>query len=120
MDPITTAIIAAASGGVAQPLVKELYAELMKYIRTNYGKSNLPTTVDMLEETPESDALPGLLREEVARSGADKDTELTQLAVQILNSLKNNPEGQKTLKMVNCKVGIVAGDHTVINGDINL
>ena len=120
MDPITTAIIAAASGGLAQPLVNDLYASLMQYVRSKYGKSNLPATLDMLENSPESAALPDLLCEEVKRTGADKDAELTRLAEEILDSLQSSREGQRIIEIVKSKVGVICGDNATFKGDINL
>ena len=61
MDPITTAIIAAASGGVAQPLVKELYIKLRQYIRTKYGE-DIPQTMKKLEKKPASGHVQGIER----------------------------------------------------------
>ena len=120
MDPISTAIIAAMASGLTQPLVSETYTRLMTYIRTKYEKTDLPATVDRLKKKPDSKALPGLLSEELARTGAGNDEELKQLAAQILKILQSSPEGRKTITMVNCKIGVSAGDHAIFHGDINL
>ena len=118
MDPISTAIIAAVSGGVAQPLIKDLYTGLMKYIRSKYGE-DIPQTMKKLEKKPASGYIQGALAEELNDAGALKDQELLKLAAQLTAHIKPGSVTQKKILVKESTVGVI-GDNVTIGGDLKV
>ena len=118
MDPITSAIIAAASGGVAQPLVNDLYTKLMKYVRGKYGE-DIPQTMKKLEKKPANRNIQGILVDELYDAGALSDQELLRMAEQLMAKIKPGSITQKNILVENSIVGVV-GDNVTIGGDLNV
>ena len=112
MDPLTVIVSAMTAGvtvalkDVAGQTVKDAYAGLKRLILDNYGdKEDVDQAVDNLEAKPESESRQGMLKEELAASGAAQDEKLLQAAHALLREA--DPEGTK------------AGHYTII-GDGNV
>ncbi len=124
MEPITTAIIAAVSTKMAQTVVVDSYNKLKSLIKSKFGDTNdLSLAIDKYEEK-KSDAWRDEIDGEDKAIKAQGDDELIKLAKEIYKKIQETPEGQKVISKYNLtikdsKIGVV-GDHTVINGDLNL
>lgn len=100
MDPITTAIIAAAAAGVAssagevsKQAVLDAYNGLKTLIQRKFGTdSDLAEAVEKVELKPDSQARQALLQEEVAAAQADEDPELQEAAQTVLAQMKQEPQ----------------------------
>ncbi len=94
MDPITTAL----AGGLTdtgKKLIIDAYDALKAALRQKYGlTSDLANAVAQLEQKPDSGSRRGVVQEEVAAAGADKDADLLALAQALLDRLKEQPGGQ--------------------------
>lgn len=101
MEPVTMAIMAAITAGVAkgaadvgENLLTDAYAALKALLRRRFGdRSDLAKAVDELETRPASTARQQVLAEEVAASGADRDPELLAAATALLAQLQAQPGG---------------------------
>lgn len=134
MDPITTAIVAALSEGVAgmatqatevgKMMVKDTYDAIKKAIQKKFGDdSKVIKAVTELEKEPDfkpnRDALAG--RIEQADAAADKD--LLKLAEALMAALQKTTEGRSALskynvRIENSQVGIV-GDNAHVEGGLH-
>jgi hypothetical protein len=99
MDPLSAAIFAAVSAGLAQGVgdvakqaLVDGYARLKRLLAHRFGdKSEVIDAVQRLETRPDSAARRDLLVEEVHRSGADADEELLTAARDLLTRLQTDP-----------------------------
>ena len=99
MDPITTAIIAAASAGIVTGLgqasqqgVQDVYNALKAVLKRKFGDgSDLVDAVEKVEEKPQSEARQALLQEEVETSGAAQDPEVKEAAETLLAEMQAVP-----------------------------
>src|SRR5215469_147003 len=84
MDPITAAILAALSAGMAEvgkEGVLDAYKALKSLLSRKFGsRSQLIKAVDDLERNPTSQARTAVLQEEVAKAKADQDPDLYRAA----------------------------------------
>lgn len=127
MDTITGALVTAATSGltkVGTSAIVDTYNGIKTLIQNKYGNTDLPDAVEKLEQKPDSQSRQGMVQEELETAGADKDQEMLELVNQLIESLKETPEGQKAigkynLNIQNSKVGNI-GDHAKIKGGINL
>jgi hypothetical protein len=90
MDPITTALALGASAGVksiAEKAIKDSYAGLKALIQRKYAT----VKVEQLEVDPSSKNRRGVLEEELAVAGADKDREVLQKAQELLEASHGLP-----------------------------
>lgn len=95
MDPVTLAIIAAISAGlakgageVAQSAVKDTYSGLKKLLARKFGHtSDVVQAVASAEAKPDSEARKSVLREEIEASGAATDPEVIAAARELLEGL---------------------------------
>jgi hypothetical protein len=102
MEPVSTAILAAVAGGLAQAAgetvstaVADAYGALKSLLRRRFGNdSPVATAVDQLEAKPDSQARQALLREELAACGADRDPDLVNAARSLLDELAKLPGGE--------------------------
>lgn len=130
MDPVTIAIIAAISAGVAsgggkvaeQALV-DAYEGLKGLLKKKFGEpSKVVTSVAELEENPESDARKGVLREEIKKVKADEDEEICKVAKELENLLEKNLEGKEHIKAAQIAIGryiaIADNESTALAGHI--
>ena len=96
MDPITTAVVAALSAGIAsgtteagKSAVVDAYKGLKQMIQKKFGKDNeIVKAVNNLEEKPDSQGRVTVLQEEVELSQAHKDSELLQVARHLIDMVK--------------------------------
>lgn len=99
MDPISAAIIAAVTAGLAQgagDVAKQAlvdgYKRLKGLLMERFGEtSDVLKAVDGLETRADSAARRNVLVEEVQRSGADADEELAVVARDLLGRLQAEP-----------------------------
>lgn len=88
MDPITAAIVAAASAGaigglteVSKTALTDAYGKLKALLVKKFDKeSDVIQAVEQVEAKPASQARQAMLAEEVAQVRADQDSELLALA----------------------------------------
>lgn len=131
MDPITTAIVAAAVAGVtsgtssvAQTAIVDTYSVLKATLRRKFGSdSELHAAVERLESNPDSSARQDLVKEEVEATNANNDSELLQLAQNLIEALQSTQRGQAALKNVkidahDSQIGLI-GDQATVEGGIN-
>lgn len=116
MDPITTAVMAAL-GQLAEPAVKDAYEGFKSLLVRKFGKpSEVVKAVETLEAKPDSAGRRATLTEEIASSGAGRDTELLQLAQVLLEKSRSTTGGTHSVKQH------VVGDGNVVagSGDITI
>src|SRR5712691_667842 len=116
MDPITTAVLAAL-GQLAEPAVKDAYEAFKSLLVRKFGKpSDVVKAVDTLEAKPDSAGRRETLTEEIASSGAARDSELLQLAQALLEKSRSTSGGTHSVKQH------VVGDGNVVagSGDITI
>jgi len=127
METITGALATAATSGLTKigtSAIVDTYNGIKTLIQNKYGKTDLPDAVEKLEQKPDSQSRQGMVQEELKTAGADKDQEMLDLVNQLIEALKETPEGQKAigkynLNIHNSKVGNI-GDNAKIKGGINL
>jgi hypothetical protein len=106
MDPITTAILAAAVAGavsgtsnVAERAIGEAYDALKGLIKSKFGAdSKLARAVQDVEDDPQSKGAPIVLEEQVAKAKASEDPELARLAQTLLDAVKAQPGGAQIVQ----------------------
>jgi hypothetical protein len=119
MDPITTAILAALSAGVAQSagktgehLIVDAYQALKTAIKGKLGvDSEVTRAVDALERKPTSQGRQATLAEEVAIVKANEDPELLGAAQAILDHVGATPAGRQIITTIG-GYNAVALDHS--------
>lgn len=129
MDPITGAIVAGLTAGVAggvteagKSLIVDAYQALKAALRQRCGlESELAQAVDKLEQKPDSTGRQETLREEVEAAGVAADAELKTLAAALLQALQQTAEGQVALGKYQIQAGNigVVGDNTQVEGGIH-
>lgn len=106
MDPVTTAIVAAITAGIApgvtevsKKAIVDAYDGLKALIRRKFGKdSELAEAVDKLEQHPESAGRKETLKEEVETAGAEKDPEILAAAQALLEKIQAQPGGEQHIQ----------------------
>ncbi len=94
MDVITTAIISALAG-LSKDAVKDSYNAIKAALKEKFGaKSELMEAIDKLEKKPDSKGRQEVLQEEVEEAKVNDDTEIVQLAQELLDKLKDQPGKQ--------------------------
>jgi hypothetical protein len=92
MDPLTSLVTALAAGATAalqstvEQGVKDGYAALKGVIQRKYGQVN----VDQIEANPTSKNRRGVMEEELAAAGADKDADVLQRAQVLLEAIQRH------------------------------
>jgi hypothetical protein len=90
MDPLTSLVTALAAGAAAalkptvEQAVKDGYAALKGLIQRKYAQVN----VGQLEANPSSKSRRGVVEEDLATAGADKDVEVLQQAQALLEAIQ--------------------------------
>jgi hypothetical protein len=108
MDPITEAVVAAL-GKLAEPVVRDSYDALKALIIRKFGAdADVTKAVATLEARPESSGRQEVFAEELAASGAIRDTDLLRLAVELMG----NARGAATSTVSQH----VRGDHNAVTG----
>ena len=102
MEPITTALIAAAVAGVAkmgEQAIVDAYNGLKNLIRRKFGSdSEVAKAVEAVEAKPESEGRQATLREELSAAKVDQDQELIDAARKLLELLKAQPGGAQIVQ----------------------
>jgi hypothetical protein len=106
MDPVTTALIAAIGAGalkgvgdVGSSAITDAYNGLKSLIRRKTGADgDVVDAVDRLEKKPDSDNRRGVLQEEIAATGLDKDPEVRSAAEKLLEQIKAQPGGEQHIQ----------------------
>ena len=108
MDPITAAIVAAVTAGLAagvtdigKKAIVDAYNALKGLLEKKFGdKSDLVQAVGDLEQEPASEGRKIVLGEKVKQTGADKDQEVIAAANTLLEKLKAQPGMEKHVQQV--------------------
>ena len=125
MDPVSTALIAALTGGLTQAVknsINDAYGALKKALSKGRGdNSDLIKTVDKLEADPGSDELRAALSDKIAREKLADQEDIQRLAAALIEALKQTMEGRAAVSKFTVKAGKigVVGDGNTIN-NINL
>ena len=94
MDPITAAIIAALSSGMAEvgkESVLDAYKALKSLLSRKFGShSQMIKAVEDLEHNPSSQARTAVLQEEVAKAKADQDPDLRRAAYSLYQQVNRS------------------------------
>lgn len=97
MDVITPAIVGALAS-ISKDAIKDSYDALKALLKKKFGeKSDLAEAVTKLEEKPNSEGRKATVQEEVEAAKANDDSELCQLAQNLLDKLKEQPGGQQVI-----------------------
>ncbi len=113
MDPITTAVIAAAAD-LSSTLVKDSYNGLKNLIIKKWGaKSPVVDAVEAVEKNPNSEARRGVLQEEIAAVKAQEQPEVAAAATQLLEAAKTTPAGAQVINNIQQHV---RGSYNVVLG----
>jgi len=126
MDPITTAIIAAACAGVTSGAAKEAtidaYNAIKNVIKSKFGhESKVLNAITALEENPESKGQQLVLSEQMKIVKADRDPELQTIATQLINALKETEAGRGALARYyvvakDSQIGVIGDKAKIKNG----
>lgn len=124
MDPITAAIIAALTAGVASGLtetskvaITDAYQALKGLLAKKFGpKSQVVQAVDHLEARPESANRQGGLAEEMTAIQAEQDSEILAAATHLLRLTQPQQAGAGKFTIQNNAAvqGQTIGDHNTI------
>lgn len=117
MDPITTAI----AGAVGKTAVVDAYNGLKNIIKKKFGKSDLSDAIEKLEAKPDSKSRLEVLQEEVETAKANQDSEILQLAQELIKLLQNTSKGDQIIAkfhVTESQVGVV-GDKVKVEGGIH-
>lgn len=97
MDIITTAIIAALAA-LSKDAIYDSYNALKSALKKKFGsESDVIDAVERLEKKPDSEGRQVTLQEEIVNANANDDTEIVQLAQDLLDKLQNRPDGQQII-----------------------
>ena len=120
MDVITTAIIAALAA-ISTDAIKDSYNALKSALEKKFGSdSKVVDAVKELEENPDSKGRQAVLQEEVGKANVNDDKEIVQLAQDLLDKLKSEPEGQQIINqsVSNVKYAATSGTGAASIGNI--
>ena len=106
MEPVTTAIVAAVSAGVAGgtkevvgKAISDTYNKLKGVLQEKFGAaSDLVEAVDRLEKKPDSSARVQMVQEEVVASRANEIPEVLKAAHTLLDQIKDQPGGEQHIQ----------------------
>lgn len=125
MDPVSTALIAALTGGLTQAVknsINDAYGALKKALSKGRGdNSDLIKTVNKLEADPGSGELRAALTDKIAGEKLADQEDIQRLADALTEALKQTGEGRAAVSKFTVKadkIGVV-GDHATIN-NLNL
>ena len=118
MEPVTTAIVAAVSAGVAGgtkevvgKAISDTYNKLKGVLQEKFGAaSDLVEAVDKLEKKPDSSARVQMVQEEVVASRANEIPEVLKAAHTLLDQIKDQPGGEQHIQTA-IGIYIAQADH---------
>jgi uncharacterized protein (DUF1501 family) len=103
MEPITTALVAAAVAGVTkvgEKAIVEAYTGLKDLLRGKFGaQSEVAKAVEAVEAKPDSAGRKATLAEELAAAKAEQDHELVEAARELLERLQAQPGGAQAIQI---------------------
>ena len=100
MDPITTAIVTALATNLGKDAIKDGYEALKAAIKKKFGsESDLVDAVDKLEKSPEREDRKATLKTEVEIAKVNNDSDIIQLAQDLLDKIKEHPGGQEIINL---------------------
>jgi hypothetical protein len=100
MDPITTAIVTALATNLGKDVIKDGYEALKTAIKKKFGsESDLVDAVNKLEKSPDREDRKATVKTEVEIAKANDDSDIIQLAQDLLDKIKNQPGGQETINL---------------------
>ncbi len=111
MDPITTAIVAALAD-LSKDAIKDGYNALKAALKKKFGsESDLVDAVDKLEKKPDSEGRKATLQEEVEIAKVNDDSEISLLAQDLVDKIKDQPGGQQRINQTqtNTVSGVIVG-----------
>lgn len=108
MDPVSAALIAAATAGITagateagKQLLVDAYTALKDALKAKLGVgSKVEKAADELKDEPESKSLKGLVEERVVAAKADKDPDLIKLANALLEQMKAQPATAQIVQQI--------------------
>jgi hypothetical protein len=102
MEPITTAVVAAAAAGVTEvgkKAIGDAYTGLKELIRRKFGaQSEVAKAVEAVEAKPDSAGRKATLTEELTAARADQDQELAEAARRLLERIQAQPGGVQVIQ----------------------
>jgi hypothetical protein len=112
MDPVTATIIAALAH-VGEQAVGDAYQGLKKLIAARLGAdSGVTKSVEDLEADPKSQGREIVLQEQVAKSGADKDSAILEAVAALQAAIQQQGAGAGVIQMT-------AGDNAIQFGQVS-
>lgn len=139
MDPISMALVGALASGVAKgvgeaakSLIPDAYDALKTAIQKKVGAdSDVAEALESVEKKPESKSRQGVLAEEIAAAGLDKDADLLKLAQALAEALKDaggdtfNATAGENSTIVQGSGNVVAGSGGIaiggnVKGDVRM
>ena len=97
MDPITTALVAALAN-LSKDAIKDSYNALKSALKKKFGsESDLVDAVEKLEKKPDSEGRKAMLQEEIEAAKVNEQSEILQLAQNLLDKIKEQPGGQQII-----------------------
>lgn len=111
MDIITTAIIAALAA-LSKDAINDSYNALKSALKKKFGsQSDVIDAVKKLETKPDSEGRKATLQEEIANARVNDDSEIVQLAQDLLDKLQDQPGGQQVIEQtqINTSSGNTVG-----------
>lgn len=114
MDIITTAIIAALAG-LSKDAINDSYKALKSALKQKFGsKSDVVDAVEGLEKKPDSKGRQTTLQEEIESSQVNEDSEIVQLAQDLLDKVEEQPQGKQIIQQTvsNVKYAATSGTGT--------
>ena len=121
MELVLTAILGALTK-LSDTAVRDAYEGLKGMIRRKFGgDSAIADAVDGVEKKPDSEARKGVLKEELADGGVDRDPELLAAAKTLIETVQALPDGKAAIQSIRVSQHI-RGDRNVVSatGDIHL
>ena len=108
MDPITMAVVAALTAGAtsglteaAKTMITDAYQGLKNLIKKRIGdKSNVITSIEVLEAKPQSVGRQQTLNEEIVDAHITQDLDILQAAHNLLSLIKAEPGGERHVQQV--------------------
>ncbi|HVF59672.1 MAG TPA: hypothetical protein VNJ70_07680 [Thermoanaerobaculia bacterium] len=123
MEPITTALIAAAVAGVAkmgEQAIADAYSGLKSLIRRKFGSdSEVAKAVEAVEAKPESEGRKATLAEELKAAKAEEDQELVEAARRLLEQIQAQPRGTQIVQQATGVNIAQAADHSTATVNVN-
>ena len=120
MEPITTAIVAALAN-LSKDIIKDGYYALKAALKEKFGsEGDLIDAVEKLEKKPDSEGRKATLQEEIVKAKANDDSEIIQLAQELLEKLNKQPGAKQviTQTLTNVKYAAISGTGTASIGNV--